>query len=105
MGPMPFAPAQEFYLPTPGTMVPLSPKFDPATLKGIKVHPDNPFKFDFIMDQGNNATPMNQRQPGGMASAVSPSTLPNELGSNAKAPQVNHQNDDQELRAESTKTF
>src|SRR5450432_331022 len=46
--------AQEFRLPTPGLLVPLSPKFDPPILKGIKVHPDNPFKFDFILDKGDS---------------------------------------------------
>jgi hypothetical protein len=46
--------AQEFTLPAPGAMVALSPTFDPPILKGIKVHPDNPFKFDFILDQGDS---------------------------------------------------
>jgi len=52
-GPIPTAHAQEFVLPAPGTMVHLSPSFNPPILKGIKVHPDNPFKFDFILDQGD----------------------------------------------------
>jgi len=52
IGPIP-AQAQVFFLPAPGTMVPLSPEFNPPILKGIKVHPDNPFKFDFILDKGN----------------------------------------------------
>jgi len=43
----------DFHLPTPGVMVHLSPEFDPPILKGIKVHPDNPFRFDFILDQGD----------------------------------------------------
>ena len=38
-------PAQaEVLLPTPGTMVHLSPAFNPPVLKGIKVHTDNPFE-------------------------------------------------------------
>ena len=37
----------------PGVMVHLSPPLDPPMLKGIKVHPDDPFKFDFILDQGD----------------------------------------------------
>ncbi len=45
--------AQEVYLPAPGVMVHLSPEFNPPLLKGIKVNPDNPFKFDFILDQGD----------------------------------------------------
>ena len=46
--------AQEFRLPVPGVMVHLSPEFNPPILKGIKVHPDNPFRFDFILDQGDS---------------------------------------------------
>src|SRR5476651_257428 len=52
-GPTPMAQAQEFRLPAPGVMVHLSPPLDPPILKGIKVHPDNPFRFDFILDQGD----------------------------------------------------
>ena len=33
---------------------PLSPAFNPPILKGIKVHPDNPFRFDFILDKGDD---------------------------------------------------
>lgn len=46
--------ASEIILPTPGTMVHLSPAFHPPILKGIKVHPDNPFKFEFILDNGDS---------------------------------------------------
>ena len=45
--------AQDYRLPMPGVMVHLSPPLDPPILKGIKVHPDNPFRFDFILDQGD----------------------------------------------------
>src|SRR6266478_5663330 len=45
--------AQDFYLPAPGVMVRLSPEFNPPILKGIKVHPENPFWFDFILDKGD----------------------------------------------------
>ena len=45
--------AQDFALPAPGAMVQLSPAFNPPILTGIKVHPDNPFRFDFILDQGD----------------------------------------------------
>ena len=41
-------------LPAPGVMVHLSPAFNPPILKGIKVHPDNPFRFDFILDKGDS---------------------------------------------------
>ncbi len=53
LGPLPLARAQEFHLPVPGVMVHLSPEFNPPVLKGIKVHPDNPFRFDFILDKGD----------------------------------------------------
>jgi len=52
-GPLPLAEAQDLLLPAPGVMVPLSPTFNPPILKGIKVNPENPFKFDFILDQGD----------------------------------------------------
>jgi len=51
---MPVVRADEFRLPAPGVMVHLSPPLDPPILKGIKVHPDNPFRFDFILDQGDS---------------------------------------------------
>jgi len=57
LGPMPLAPAQEFKLPAPGVMVHLSPPLEPPVLKGIKVHPDNPLRFDFIMDVGDGSKP------------------------------------------------
>jgi signal transduction histidine kinase/ribosomal protein L21E len=56
-GPVPVARAQDFRLPAPGIMVSLSPAFDPPILKGIKVHPDNPFRFDFILDKGDSVIP------------------------------------------------
>jgi len=45
-----------------------------------------------MLEEDYLALKKNQRQPGDMASAVSPSTLPNEIGLNAKAPQGNHLN-------------
>ncbi len=53
LGPMPVY-AQDFVLPNPGVRVSLSPVFNPPILKGIKVHSDNPFRFDFILDRGNS---------------------------------------------------
>ena len=53
LAPLPLAKADDFYLPQPGVIVPLSAPFNPPILKGIKVHPDNPFKFEFILDQGD----------------------------------------------------
>ncbi len=53
-GPLPIAQADEFRLPVPGVRVGLSPEYNPPILKGLKVHPDNPFRFDFILDQENS---------------------------------------------------
>ena len=53
VGLLPLAQAQDYRLPAPGVMVHLSPPIDPPILKGIKVHPDNPFRFDFILDKGD----------------------------------------------------
>ena len=46
--------AQELSLPAPGARIALSPTFNPPVLKGIKVHPDDPFRFDFILDKGDS---------------------------------------------------
>jgi len=40
-------------LPIPGTMVSPSPAFVPVLLKGMTIHPNDPLKFDFIIDSGN----------------------------------------------------
>jgi hypothetical protein len=74
--PIPMARAQEFNLPAPGVMVHVSPEYNPAILKGLKVHPDDPFRFDFILDKGDSFSEAAQRNKAG---------------------------DDQELRSESAK--
>ncbi len=53
-GVIPLTQAQEFSLVAPGVMVHLSLAFNPPVLKGIKVHPDNPLRFDFILDKGDS---------------------------------------------------
>ena len=40
-------------LPVPGAMVMQSPAFAPVLLKGMIIHPEDPFRFDFIVDSGN----------------------------------------------------
>ncbi len=45
----------EFRLPAPGHMVALSPAFSPAVLKGIKLDPQNPFRFHFFVDRGETS--------------------------------------------------
>src|SRR5258706_1716677 len=53
--PVPKAQAQDLLgLPEPGTMVSLSPAYEPALIKGLTVHKDNPFLFDFIVDTGHS---------------------------------------------------
>jgi len=41
-------------LPEPGTMVELSPAFAPVLMKGLRIHPENPLLFDFIIDTGHS---------------------------------------------------
>ena len=41
-------------LPEPGVMLMPSVPFNPAIIKGIIIHPDNPFKFDFIVHPGDS---------------------------------------------------
>jgi dienelactone hydrolase len=53
IGPLPQAQADEFFLPAPGMRIELSLPYNPPILKGLKVHPDNPFRFDFILDEGD----------------------------------------------------
>ena len=40
-------------LPIPGAMVPISNAFAPSIVKGIYIYPDNPLKFDFLVDTGD----------------------------------------------------
>ncbi len=49
-------------LPEPGTMVNLSPAYWPVILKGLRVHPENPVEFDFIVDTGNSGLSVSDPQ-------------------------------------------
>jgi len=40
-------------LPLPGIMIPITNGFTPAIVRGITLHPDNPLRFDFIIDKGD----------------------------------------------------
>ncbi len=42
------------WMPQPGTMVMASPAYMPVMIKGLKVHPENPLLFDFILDAGKS---------------------------------------------------
>ncbi|MBZ0166765.1 MAG: hypothetical protein K8I00_08150, partial [Candidatus Omnitrophica bacterium] len=37
-------------IPLPAVMVTPTPVFTPALMRGLKIHPDNPFEFEFIID-------------------------------------------------------
>ena len=102
LGPFPSAEGEDFRLPQPGVIVHLSPPLDPPMLKGIKVYPDNPFKFDFILDRGD-ALPTRGHVPPPQRGYVSPSGEPSNKPLNTQAPQVNPPIDDQTLSAESAK--
>lgn len=41
-------------LPIPGTMVTISPSYNPAIVAGITIYPENPLLFDFIIDVGDD---------------------------------------------------
>jgi CheY-like chemotaxis protein len=41
-------------LPEPGQMVALSQAYVPVMIKGLKVHPEDPLLFDFIIDSGKS---------------------------------------------------
>ena len=58
----PYSVAEDLVLPVPGVMVHLSPPFAPPILKGIKVYPENPFRFDFILDVGDGSKPSSNGQ-------------------------------------------
>ena len=102
IGPIPIASADVFDLPTPGVMVNLSPTFNPSVLRGIKVDPNDPFRFEFILDRGD-ALPTRGHVPPAQRGYVSPSSLPSNNALNTQAPQGNHLNNDQELREQSTR--
>ena len=40
-------------LPRPGMMVTVTPPLTPPLLVGLKIHPEHPLKFDFILDRGD----------------------------------------------------
>jgi len=41
-------------LPAPGIMLPMSPGYTPALIRGLTILPDNPLEFDFIIDRGES---------------------------------------------------
>lgn len=45
--------AQLAFLPEAGRMVNMTQPFNSTVIKGVKVYPDNPFKFDFVVSLGD----------------------------------------------------
>ncbi|MFH0753207.1 MAG: hypothetical protein V2A70_01425 [Candidatus Omnitrophota bacterium] len=91
-------------LPVPGERVSLSSVFTPPMLKGIKVYPNDPFRFDFILDNGDSQNRARHGVPvrkdnllpirghsaplqDNIRGSVSPRTLPSELALDTKATQ------------------
>src|SRR5208282_1487007 len=63
LGPLPKAHADTVLgLPAPGIMVNLTPAYIPMIVKGLRVHPENPILFDFIVDTGNSGLSANDTQ-------------------------------------------
>ena len=49
-------------LPEPATLMQASQAFNPVSLAGIRIYPDNPFKFEFIVDEGDSKLTNKQLQ-------------------------------------------
>jgi len=49
-------------LPAPGVMVPLSPVFTPAIIRGMTIDAKNPFAFNFLVDQGDVLIAQDQKK-------------------------------------------
>ncbi len=47
-------------LPIPGSFVGPTDAFMPTMVRGITIHPDNPLKFNFIIDSGDTAMPQGE---------------------------------------------
>ena len=41
-------------LPAPGVVLALTSAFTPTLVRGLEIHPTNPFQFDFIIDSGDS---------------------------------------------------
>lgn len=61
-----YAQSPELILPAPGQMVSLSKPLVPVSLKGLKVDPKNPMRFDFILQEGDKKIPPGRMQEQGM---------------------------------------
>ncbi len=50
-------------LPVPGTMVTTTIPFSPPILRGLTIHPENPLRFDFIVDRGETQLKGDELKP------------------------------------------
>ncbi|MBF0594488.1 MAG: hypothetical protein HQL22_05935, partial [Candidatus Omnitrophica bacterium] len=50
------------WMPQPGSMVSLTTSFTPVHLWGMSIHPNDPFKFDFLVQKGDVNFSANQKQ-------------------------------------------
>jgi|GEM_PF-4186396 len=55
IGPAPANAQTLIPLPSPGVVLPLSQPFTPVLIKGLVTHPDNPLRFEFLIDQGQES--------------------------------------------------
>lgn len=46
--------AQSVLMPEPGMLITQSSSFSPSVLKGVTIHPDQPFHLDFFVDKGES---------------------------------------------------
>lgn len=52
--PSPLYAQQTLHLPAPGALLASSPTYIPPLVKGLKVFPNEPFRFDFLIDTGQS---------------------------------------------------
>ena len=61
VGPLPPSYAQSIpSFTVPGQIVAMSPAFIPLLIKGITINPNNPLRFDFIVDRGDSTIDMKE---------------------------------------------
>lgn len=44
--------ASSLNVPLPDKLINLSPSYQPVALRGLRFYPDDPFRLDFILDEG-----------------------------------------------------
>ncbi len=54
IGICPVSAQETFVLPKSGEFVPLSSNFNPIVMRGLRIDPKNPFRFSFLVDEGDS---------------------------------------------------